>query len=56
MQSEEEIGSLRGGLKGYGGGTERRLKRASDLHPKWYELHTHTNRDNLTKQALQVLN
>jgi hypothetical protein len=28
----------------------------SDLHPKWYELHTHTNRDNLTKQALQVLN
>jgi len=30
------------------------MKKTS-LHPKWYELHTHTNRDELTKQALKIL-
>ncbi len=28
----------------------------SELHPKWYELYKHTNRDKLTKQALKILN
>ena len=28
----------------------------TDLHPKWYELNKHTNRDYLTQQALKVLN
>jgi hypothetical protein len=26
------------------------------LHPKWYELHKHTNREYLTKEALKILN
>ena len=29
---------------------------ATYLHPKWYQLHTHTNREHLTKQALRILN
>jgi hypothetical protein len=28
----------------------------TELHPKWYELNKHTNRDFLTQQALKVLN
>ena len=28
----------------------------SENHPKWYELHKHTNRDGLTKRALKILN
>jgi hypothetical protein len=24
-------------------------------HPKWYQLHTHTDRDRLTKEALRIL-
>lgn len=28
----------------------------TELHPKWYELNKHTNRDFLTQQALRVLN
>ena len=31
------------------------MKKTS-LHPKWYELHTHTNREFLTNQALKILN
>jgi hypothetical protein len=26
------------------------------LHPKWYQLNTHTNREYLTKEALKILN
>jgi hypothetical protein len=29
---------------------------ASNIHPKWYELNIHSNREYLTKQALRILN
>jgi len=29
---------------------------ATQFHPRWYQLNTHTNRDYLTKQALKILN
>lgn len=31
------------------------MKKTLLLHPKWYELNKHTDRDNLTKQALKIL-
>jgi hypothetical protein len=31
------------------------MKETQLLHPKWYELNKHTDRENLTKQALKIL-